>query len=93
MENNGNQVKAYSFLVHPAFMMPFTKKGKQLVEALKAVGDNKYLGVSPDYPKGLGIICKTENDAKEVRNILRFKGIALISDVREVFIDKQFLGE
>lgn len=91
MDQKEKQVKAYGFMVHPAFMMPFTKKGKQLVEALKEVGDNKYLGVTPDYPRGLIISCRTENDAKEVRNILRFKGIAIISEIREVFIDKQYL--
>lgn len=93
MEQKEKQVKAYGFMVHPAFMVPFTKKGKRLVEALKEVGNSKYLGVTPDYPRGLIISCRTENDAKEVRNILRFKGIAIISEIREVFVDRQYLGE
>ena len=91
MDQNENQIIGYSFMVHPAFMIPFSKKGKQLVEALNEIGSDKNVGALPDYPRGLAIICKTENDAKEVRNILRFKGIAVISEIREVFVDKQYL--
>lgn len=86
-----NQVKAYCFVVGPEHLDPFSEEGAAFIKAMVEIPKDSYVGVSPNFPTGIYITCRTKEEAKDVRNLLRFKKIKCSKLISECYVNKRFL--
>ena len=73
--------------LRPKFLMP-----KATTDAIKIIKEQEGLvGVTPMYPRGTLLLFDTENHAKGARNVLRFHGIVVGTNICKAYVDESDL--
>ena len=88
-----NEIEMYSFAVPAKYGMPFSKDSKKFIEAIKKIEeDGTFIALYPNIPYGINVICKTLNDAKGCRNMLKLWGIKCGENIATCFVDKKYVN-
>ena len=67
---------------------PFIRASRKAVKYISTL--DGMIGIHPQYPRGMLIIFKTENDAKIGKNKMEAKGIQTGRNICEVEIDDKY---
>ena len=81
-----NEVSAWAFGIPNLPMFP----NKATINWMKEIQSLEgFLGFRPEFPNGTILICKTENDAKRIRNRVKSYGVPT-GGIAECFIPKEY---
>lgn len=81
-----NEVSAWAFGIPNLPMFP----NKEIMKFMKEINETEgFLGFRPEYPRGTLLVCRTENDAKRIRNKVRGYGVQT-DGIAECFIPKEY---
>lgn len=91
-EKKENEIEVYTVAVGNLPMLPKFLMPKGVKEAVKLIKEQEGLiGVTPMYPRGTLLLFDTENHAKGARNVLRFRGVQVGTNICKAYVDKSYL--